>query len=97
MAVFESLVPAKTLKFEIEVEYEERVRKVYVGVAPIVTRLEVHRKVKVIKSVRVSLLNHVEQVLLAKAHRDILYHHGRQSLNTIQDGMEINSIIRQFR
>ena len=93
MTVFESLIPAKSLEFEIEVENEERVRKVDVGVAPIISRLKIHRKVKVVKSFRMSLLDHMEQVLLAETHRNILDHHSCQSLNAIQDGMEINSII----
>lgn len=83
MAVFESLVPAETLELEIEVEDEERVREVDVGVAPIVSSLEVHRQIKVVESVRMPLLNHMEQILLAEAHRDVLYHHCCQRLNAI--------------
>ena len=83
VAVFESLVPAETLELEVEVEDEERVCKVDVGVAPIVSSLEVHRQIKVVESVRMPLLNHMEQILLAEAHRYVLYHHCCQRLNAI--------------
>ena len=83
VAVFESLVPAETLELEVEVEDEERVREVNVGVAPIVARLKVHRQIKVVKSIRVPLLDHMKQVLLAEAHRDVLNHHCCQRLNSI--------------
>lgn len=42
------------------------------------------------------LLNHVKQILLAEAHRDVLYHDSCESLDAIQDGMEVNRIICQF-
>lgn len=93
VAVFEAFVPAQALELKIEVKDEKWVSEVDVSVAAIVACFEIHWKVKVVKSIRVSLLYHMKQVLLAESHRNILYHHSCQSLNTIQNPMKIDRIV----
>ena len=43
------------------------------------------------------LLDHVEQVLLGKSHWNVFNHDGSQCLNTVQNGMEVDRIVCQFR
>ena len=42
------------------------------------------------------LLNHVQQVLLRETHRDVLDHHGRESLDAVKDGMEVDHVVYEF-
>ena len=42
------------------------------------------------------LLDHVQQVLLRKAHRDVFYHHSCESLNAVEDRMEIYHVVNKF-
>ena len=97
MAVLEALVPPQALKLEVEVEDEERVSEVNIGVSSIVTRLQVHRQIEIIKRVRMPLLNHMEQVLLTESHWNILNHHRGQLLDSVQDAMEVDRVISEFR
>lgn len=83
MAVFEALVPSQPLKLEVKVEDEERLGEVDVGVASIVAGLQVHGQVEVVERVGLPLLDHVEQVLLRKAHGDVLDHYRCQVLNPV--------------
>lgn len=94
VAVFEALVPAQALELQVEVEDEKWVGEVDVRVAAIVACFEIHWEVEVVKSIRVSLLDHMKQVLLTESHWNILNHHSCQSLNAIQNAMKVDSIVR---
>ena len=59
VAVFKALIPSESLELKIKVEDEERLSEVYVSIASIVTGLEVHGQVEIVKSVSLPLLDHV--------------------------------------
>ena len=86
----------QSLKLKIKVEDEERLSEVYVSIASIVTGLEVHGQVEIVKSVGLPLLDHLKKVLLRKAHRDVFDHYCRQILNPIQNRMKINRIVGEL-
>ena len=60
MTILESFVPAKSLELKIEVKNKKRVCKIDVRIPSIISSLEVHREVKVVKSFRMPLLNHMK-------------------------------------
>ena len=97
MAVLEALVPSQALKLEVEVEDEEGVSEVDIGVPSIVTRLQIHWQIEIIKRVRMPLLDHMEQVLLTESHWNILDHYRGQGLDSVQDAMEVDCVISEFR
>ena len=96
MAVLEALVPPKALELKIEVQDKEWVGKVDVGVATVVTRLQVHGQVEVVKRIRVPLLYHVKQVLLREPHWNVLDHHSSQHLYPIKNSMKVDRIVRKL-
>lgn len=42
------------------------------------------------------LLDHLEQVLLAEAHWNVLDHNSRECLYAVENGMEIDRVVGKF-